>query len=236
MSNPLISVIVPTIGRDTLKRSIQSILDSKYPNLEIIIVSDNSKVEKIRKICNSIQDAEYYQFMIGNTSLSPAQAKNIGIQEAKGKYITFLDDDDIAYPEKFFALSEYLEKHLEIFGAFGQYNVLDVNTGKVKNTNCGGNANVCFNTIVKSNYIGSGSIMLRNTKDVRFPENKIFGEDYRLWMNLMGMGHKIDFISKVVYGWTQNTKSGFTSKKEFNNWRELVKQNQEEAIKQWRKK
>ena len=176
-----------------------------------------------------------FKIITSERKLSPARAKNIGIESSSGKYLTFIDDDDICYAEKFFVLSEYLENHPETFGVFGQYNVLDVNTGKVKNINCGGNSNVCFDSIVENNYIGSGSIMLRNHSDVKFPENKIFGEDYRLWMNLMGMEHKIDFISQVVYGWTQNTKSGFTSKKEFSNWRELVKQNQEEAIKQWKK-
>lgn len=220
MNNPLISVIIPTIARGHLRRSVNSILDCNYSNLEVIIVSDKSREQDILKLLEGI---EGYNLLINEDTKAPAKAKNRGLEIAKGKYVTFLDDDDIAYPTKFFALSEYLEGHSDVFGAFGQYDVYNIN-GELKNTKCGGFKTVCFETLVNSNYIASGSIMLRNTKDVRFPEDVPYGwgEDYKLWLELLGKKYKIDFISQVVYGWTMG--SGFTKKfdKEGIDWRQLT--------------
>lgn len=241
--NPKISVIIPTIGRDSLKRALDSIINANYKDLEIIMITDDSKIEKVKKISKGIEGITCKIF-INKFPLSPAQAKNIGIIESKGTYLTFLDDDDLAYNPKFFSLSEFLDDNSDYFGVFGQYHVYDVEGNlKHKSPSCGCD-NVCFDTIVKTNYIGSGSIMLRNAPEVRFPKVPYgFGEDYRLWMDLIGMGKKIKFLPIIVYGWTHNRRDGFTSKSELNKivngqllWRELVKQNQQEAIKQWRKK
>ena len=166
----LISCIVPTIGRNSLKRTLQSLVDCKYPNLEIIVVGDslNLKLEEYASKINII-------YLYPEQKLSPAENKNLGLKISGGKYVTFLDDDDYAYPEKFFTLSKFLDENENYFGAYGMYNVYDLKENKVVNTHCGGNDNTCFDTLVENNYIASGSIMLRNTKEVRFPEDKPYG-------------------------------------------------------------
>lgn len=238
---PSVSLIIPSIGRNSLERTIKSVLISNYPNLECIIVTDKSKLSKVLEILKKIGFGRVESTLIvTDKPLLPAEAKNLGISISKGRYITFIDDDDICYKEKFFVLSEYLEKNPEVFGVFGQYDTYSVE-GKLRHTKSGGSDNVCFETIIKGNYIGSGSIMLRNTSDIMFPDLPYgFGEDWRLWLNLLGMGHKITFLPVLVYGWTQGC--GFTKKPELNKivngtwfWKTLVKQNQEGAIKQWKK-
>lgn len=233
MTKPKITLITPTIGRSLLKRSIQSVIDCKYRDMEHILVTDKSKKNDVMNILKEFDHT--YTLIVNETPMSPAQAKNKGHDIAQGKYITWIDDDDICYRGKFFTLSEYLDTHDNVFGVFGKYSTTDVKTGKVKKKSSGGHPNPSFDSLVQTNYIGSGSIMFRNTPEVRFPENLVFGEDYRLWLNMIAQ-HPIVHINEVVYSWTHNTASGFTSKKEFDNWRELVKKNQEDAIKQWRGK
>lgn len=104
MKNVLISIIIPTYKRsENLVRSIESILtqEQKY---EIIIVDDNDEDTIYRK--NNEKLLEKY---IKNNNLiylkhkknkNGAAARNTGIKVARGKYITFLDDDDEFMPER----------------------------------------------------------------------------------------------------------------------------------------
>lgn len=226
---PLISVIVPSTGRDTLVRTIQSVLEANYPNFEILVSASS---DGVTGIANKLNFPHTELVWWESKKVSPARAKNEAMKHAKGKYITFIDDDDTCYAPKFFALVKHLEDNPETFGAFGQYNVRDCISGKIKTRNCGGNRVVNFKTLLKNNYIASGSIMLRNTGNIAFDEKLPYGwgEDYKLWLELVAK-YKIDFVPVVVYAWTQNIKSGFTSW--LKNWRTLTRNIQREAKKKY---
>ncbi|MEZ5335191.1 MAG: glycosyltransferase family A protein [Methanolobus sp.] len=93
---PLVSVIIPTRNRpNDLRRAVKSVLDQTYTNLEIIIVDDFSEMD-IRNIINEIQEENGVSIVyIKNTEqLGNAETRNVGIKQAKGDYISFLDDDD----------------------------------------------------------------------------------------------------------------------------------------------
>ncbi|MFD0777178.1 glycosyltransferase family 2 protein [Flavobacterium myungsuense] len=97
MSQPLVSVIVTTYNRDEfIERTLISIDNQTYKNIEIIVVDDGSKINYAEKICNKFNNCKYY--FKNNGGL--ASARNYGIKKAKGIYIAFLDDDDLFLPHK----------------------------------------------------------------------------------------------------------------------------------------
>ena len=218
---PAISVIVPSMGRDTLDRTLDSIFECRYPNIEVIVIFNNCsnvRVTEIKEKYYRIKTIHYH------CKVFPYTAKNTGIQLSTGKYITFLDDDDTALPEKFFDLSRYLEMDEDIFAVFGQYNVRDCYTGKIKNTGCGGCGRIDFATLLQENYIASGSIMFRNTNEIYFrgtPHG--WGEDYDMSLRLMAK-YRIDYLEVPVYCWTQNLKEGYTATFQKNqiDWKPLT--------------
>ena len=75
MIYPSISIIVPTIGRNTLRRTIQSVLDCKYPNLDIILVSDRHKELLIDEVLKGFKGITITKILAPD-SLTHAQAKN----------------------------------------------------------------------------------------------------------------------------------------------------------------
>jgi glycosyltransferase involved in cell wall biosynthesis len=200
--------------------------------LEVIITFNNCDLDRVDEIYTKYTDIKI-GFFPGK--LYPGQAKNMAIKNATGKYLVMADDDDICLPEKFFNLAEYLESHPEKFAVCGQYNVRTVE-GKIVNTNCGGHDNVGFDTLIQNNYIASGSIMYRNDALVCFDDvTKGFGEEWMLNLKLLSQrdfGH----VKVPVYIWTMD--NGFT--KQFRNdgvdWKKLVKENREKALKLWGKK
>ncbi len=218
---PLISVIVPSIGRDTLERTLDSIFECRYPNIEVIVSFNNCSIERVEEIKN-----KYSKVKIISTvdKLYPYEAKNRGIEITTGKYLTFLDDDDTSLPEKFFDLSKHLEDNKDVFSVFGQYNVRDCYSGKIKNTNCGGCERIDFATLLQQNYIASGSIMFRNTKEIYFRKAPHgWGEDYDMSLRLMAQ-FRIDYLEVPVYCWTQNLTEGYTAtfKKNGIDWKPLT--------------
>ena len=101
MRDPLISVVIPTHNRDyLLPRAVESAMRQTYPNVEIIVVSDGSEdntdtiMEKYCSTSDRIRYISYHPAKGGN------HARNIGIDEARGELIAFLDDDDEWHGDK----------------------------------------------------------------------------------------------------------------------------------------
>lgn len=113
MNEKLVSVIVPTYGRsELLIRCIESIISQTYSQVEIVIVDDNGKntVDQInteRKL-SSYTNIKYIKL---DENSGGGVARNIGVQNSSGEYITFLDDDDVYYPQKIERQLETINKN-----------------------------------------------------------------------------------------------------------------------------
>ncbi|MGC2332928.1 MAG: glycosyltransferase family 2 protein [Candidatus Acidiferrales bacterium] len=92
---PLFSVILPTRDRpEMLPRAVSSVLSQSLPDFELIIVDDGSV-----KPCDAGLPGDARIRILRNVpSLGVAHARNMGIQAARGRYISFLDDDDEYLP------------------------------------------------------------------------------------------------------------------------------------------
>ena len=93
----LFSVIIPTYNRGTIiKRAIDSVLCQSEKDFELLIVDDGS-TDNTEEIVNSYDDNRIVFIKQNNGGAS--SARNNGIKNARGKYISFLDSDDIWYPQ-----------------------------------------------------------------------------------------------------------------------------------------
>jgi len=106
---PLVSVIVPTYNRpDMLTETLESILNQSYQNYEIIVVNDGGvDVEGIITRLNTRGNITYVRH---NMNKGLAASRNTGIRLAKGKYLAYLDDDDVFYPNHIETLVKLLEE------------------------------------------------------------------------------------------------------------------------------
>ena len=94
-----VSVIIPTFNREKLlKRSIKSVLNQTYPNLECLVVDDGS-TDNTKDVIMNFNDNRI-NYIKHKLNKHASAARNTGIQAAKGDYIAFLDDDDEWLPEK----------------------------------------------------------------------------------------------------------------------------------------
>lgn len=95
---PLISIVIPVFNREnTLHYCIDSILQQKYKNWELLLVDDGS-LDKSAEICKDYEsrDSRIHYFYQENQGAGPA--RNKGLENAKGEWVTFIDSDDAIMP------------------------------------------------------------------------------------------------------------------------------------------
>lgn len=107
-SNPLVSIIVRTCGRpDVLRETLISIKNQTYKNIEVVVVEDGSNLAE-KMIEKEFKDLNirYYSF---NKKVGRCKAGNKALSMASGKYLNFLDDDDVFYEDHVEVLVSELE-------------------------------------------------------------------------------------------------------------------------------
>ena len=112
----LVSIVVATYRREAdLKNALESLATQSYENIEIVLVDDNGNAEWNAKVSAVVETfvADHpnvaLNFIVNNPNQGSAKTRNIGIEVAKGEYVTFLDDDDIYLPEKVKKQAEFME-------------------------------------------------------------------------------------------------------------------------------
>ncbi len=105
---PLVSVIVPTYNRpEMLVSTLQSILNQTYRNHEIIVVNDCGL--DVANIVGWLNQQGNITYVRHDRNRGLAAARNTGIKLARGKYLAYLDDDDLFYPGHLETLVSFLE-------------------------------------------------------------------------------------------------------------------------------
>ncbi len=107
MSNPLISVIIPTYNRyKYMLNAVQSVLDQTYSTIEVIVINDHSSQEDyyIHEFSDSRVKIIHLNKETNSRSVcgfpSVGYVRTIGMKASTGNYISFLDDDDVWLPHK----------------------------------------------------------------------------------------------------------------------------------------
>ncbi len=111
----LITIIMPVYQAEKyLEKSINSVLNQTYKNWELILVDDGS-TDSSPLICDDYARRDTRIRVFHKINGGQSSARNLGIQEAKGIYITFMDNDDIVLPEMYEVLVANIESaHADI--------------------------------------------------------------------------------------------------------------------------
>lgn len=109
--NPLISVVIPVYNvEEYIERCVDSVISQTYKNIEIILVDDGSP-DNCPKICDDYAKKDKRVKVIHKKNGGLSDARNAGINIAKGKYISFIDSDDYVEKEYIKVLYETLIKY-----------------------------------------------------------------------------------------------------------------------------
>lgn len=107
--NKIVSVIMPSFNTGRfIKEAINSVINQTYTNWELIIVDDCSN-DDTNEIINSFEDSRI-KYLKNDTNMGAAICRNRALKEAKGKWIAFLDSDDLWKKDKLEKQIGFMEK------------------------------------------------------------------------------------------------------------------------------
>jgi len=107
-SQPLVSVVIPLYNNERyVEAALASIFMQDYPNMEVIVVNDGSTDNSVSRLHAYLHKIT----VLHQENKGSASARNTGIEYTKGKYVAFLDADDIWLPGKITAQVEFLESN-----------------------------------------------------------------------------------------------------------------------------
>lgn len=127
LEDPLVSVIMPSYNTARfIKDSIYSVINQTYSNIELIIVDDNSNDSSNEIIKTIINENSHFtiKHIVNQVNLGAAKSRNIATNLAEGKYIAFLDSDDLWSPCKLRIQIDYMESN-KVYFSYTSYFVID---------------------------------------------------------------------------------------------------------------
>lgn len=128
---PLVSIITPCYNCEKyIKYTIESVLNQTYSNFEMIIVDDISTDDTLNIVKEYQKKDKRIKLITLDKKGGASIARNTAIKEAKGKYIAFLDSDDLWYKEKLKKQIDFMEEN-NIDFSYTDYEYIDENNKKL---------------------------------------------------------------------------------------------------------
>ena len=216
--NNIISIITPCYNASQyISYTIDSVLNQTYTNWEMIIVDDCSTDNSSDIIKQFISgDTRIKYFKTDNPSGSPVLPRNIGIEKAKGRYIAFLDSDDIWLPTK-------LEEQLKLFKddktavAFSNYEKMN-EAGERNQRIIIAPKETNYHNLLKGNVIGNLTGIYDTEKVGKVYCQDIRHEDYVLWLSILKKGYLAKNTNTVTALYRVRENSVSSNKLKILSW------------------
>lgn len=199
----LISIVIPTYNHaHFLERALQCIYDQTYNNWEIVLV-DNHSEDNTAGVVSRFQDGRIKHLLIRNNGIIAA-SRNLGIQNASGEWIAFLDSDDYWQPDKLEVVVRNIaaDKDCDVF--CHDEMMVNIKTGEKKMLHYGpytadfyqtmlvyGNRLSTSATVVRTSFLTNNTLLFSEDPDL------VTVEDYDLWLNLARLGARFLFIPEI---------------------------------------
>lgn len=180
-----ISIVMPAYNCEKyVEEAIKSIKEQTNKNWTLIIIDDASYDNTLKKIKKEIEDIKEKVVLIKNKNkLGIAKSRNRGIQEANGRYISFLDSDDVWNKEKLQKQLEFMKKNN--YG-FTYTNFSYKKQDKIKKVKLFPRK-LDYNNALKNTFILTSTVMIDtnriNKKLIEMPD--IPSEDTATWWNIL---------------------------------------------------
>ena len=198
-SQPLVSVIMPCYNTERyIAQSIESILSQTYKNWELIITdgpsSDNTP-SIIRRYCE--QDKRIY-LIIPNQHQGIAEARHTSIQNSHGRFLAFLDSDDIWVNDKLEKQVAFMLQNGFAF-TYGNYEIIGMDGKPIGKVIRNGGI-VDYHKYLKNTILGCGSVMVDKERigEILQPSDSV-NDDMGLWCSILRNGIKAYPINDVLY-------------------------------------
>ena len=192
MKEPFFSVIIPTYNRAAvIGKAVESVLTQEYLDFEVIIVDDGSS-DNTEQVIKTIEDHRIRYFKKENEERGAA--RNFGVKNSRGKYVCFLDSDDIYYPNHLSEAFKFIQNKSDVAFFYQPFEIQLLNGRKVKPA--GFKRNIALTQIADHNSLCPIGAFIKAEIAGKYPfdpDPKFnFAEDLYVWLKL-GIRYGIEF-------------------------------------------
>ena len=184
----------------TVKQTIDSIFAQTYSNFELIIIYDDEDKKDLEYLKKIIKKSEKVLIIINQSNLGAGLSRNLGIKNAKGEFVAFIDADDTWHKKKleeqinFMKVNNFQVSHTS-------YNIIDINSNLISRRKAR-----TFNTVkslIKSCDIGLSTVIAKRSifnQELIFPNLKT-KEDFVLWLKFLENDYSIIALDIYLTDW-----------------------------------
>lgn len=185
---------------ETVKQTIDSIFAQTYSNFELIIIYDDEDKKDLEYLKKIIKKFKNVLIIINQSNLGAGLSRNLGIKNAKGEFVAFIDADDTWHKKKleeqinFMKVNNFQVSHTS-------YNIIDINRNLISRRKAR-----TFNTVkslIKSCDIGLSTVIAKRSifnQELIFPNLKT-KEDFVLWLKLLENDYSIIALDIYLTDW-----------------------------------
>ena len=209
----LVSIIMPAYNAEkTIEASINSVTSQTYQNWELLIIEDAS-TDKTAEIAKSAASKDSrIRFIQNPQNIGVVGSRNVGINSARGKWLAFLDSDDLWRYEK---LAKQLKFMAETDAVISYTSTAYMsNSGVVYKYVLHAEREISYKALLCRNIMSCSSVVVKRDAMLPFPSGNIH-EDYAVWLKILRNVQYAYGLDEplLVYRLTDNSKSAkrFTS-------------------------
>ncbi|MBD1156590.1 glycosyltransferase family 2 protein [Pelagibacterales bacterium SAG-MED20] len=202
----LVSIIIPYYKKKLFfKKTIDSIKNQTYKNFEIILIYDDSNRSDLIFVKKTLKKIKNKNIIINKKNMGAGISRNYGIKKSKGKFLSFLDSDDVWDKNKLKKQIKFMKNNCLEF-SYSNYSIIDekgILLKKIKSPNI-----IKFRDLLFSCDIALSSVIINSKllKSEKFPNLKT-KEDYLLWLKLSKKNIKMMGIDKNFVFWRKTHNS-----------------------------
>lgn len=183
MNNPLVSIIMPAYNAERfIKESIESVIDQSYENWELLVINDFSNDLTRMIIKDYCKKDRRIRLLEQKQNEGVVKARNRGIKESKGKYIAFLDSDDLWKSNKLEVQIKYMQSN-KAYMTYTGYSYISESGEFIKEIFIPKSLN--YKQALKGNQIGCLTVIIDKSKIENIEMPNLKHEDYATWLNIL---------------------------------------------------
>ncbi|WP_088839208.1 glycosyltransferase family 2 protein [Listeria sp. ILCC792] len=207
----LVSIIMPAHNAEEhIESSINSVMLQTYQNFELLVIDDCSQDQTVNLV-RGYQD-ERVKVIELKENVGVAAARNQGLKQALGKYVAFLDSDDLWKVDKLEKQIQFMEDR-ELALSYTAYEVIDAAgekvTGRVTIPE-----NISYRQLLKNTIIGCLTVIIDIEKTGKIEMPNLGGaEDTATWLSILREGHKVAGLTESLAYYRKGNTSSLSNNK-----------------------
>jgi teichuronic acid biosynthesis glycosyltransferase TuaG len=193
-----VSVITPVYNSERfIAETITSVQNQTYTDWEMILVDDCSNDNSVKIIDEIAKKDSRIKYIKLNKNSGPAVARNTAIEDAKGRYIAFLDSDDLWESNKLEKQIKFMEENKIAF-SFTSYRLID-EKGNDLNKVIRVPSRINYNELLKNTIIGCSTVVIDRdiVGDFKMPLVRA-GQDIATWLSILRRGFEAYGINEPL--------------------------------------